>query len=1628
MPISVRISDLDSCQQSPTHLDQLQQVPKVPVIRIYGALKASSGNLYNVLVHVHNYYPYLFIDCPVREQRRVDEKYLVDLAQYLDGCLAESFSRKKDAPDEEESGSSNEDLDQDIANEDDNLQDSNIASILNLNFKSHLTENSNDDPTNHGSLGFGYNSPPLSRNTKNTHNTATCQNNATSDGLDSPELSKKLHYRFIAAVLCCRACPVYGYTVGYSLKLKILLLLPRYKTRLFGLLTENKIDLLSFSDAPVLVNGKKSMPVPNIYEAHINYYSQFLADFNLYGCGWLEISDFYFRQPIMDQDPDRLSLLKVDLMPLLASNNVLNPKTYPRMSRSLLEIDIHVGSILNRSRVRQKDVHNDFTEFATPIPQQDIYLTSLRLTLDELKFQCESRGRNDTSQILFDLYSQVFTKLGQRGYSQWEFSTEHKHLLNYVTKLNNPAPYLKSPLSYYDKKIRPLLPLADIPTPFELVTQTTEMDFYGNVAKVNFRDDLIRWSSVDSIVQLATTGETNAMALVSSPVQSDEENEPEKDILEEKTDSIVGDIIKNDSHKTTTFNVSPLVIPSSPIDISSSPIIPSSPTANDVCVSADSSTENNSLVKDLDIYNQTQRGQLQPYVESLLETTSSISQTTNYVVRNPKQVFEFAMNPRLSKARFIELFETSEIMEHDYHDPAYFNKNDVHSRPLVYANKKITVPLRSELELPQFDSNSFKLHHTPRRKTLTTGDQATWQYSIPAPKRNEITIWIESHLQRLKYKRQKFQTQIEPAVTQSYDFKDSHENARVTRETTDFPNLTQMHMELHASTANEKNPNPAFDEITMIIFHFDDSNRSFNIGNPIRVILISLAGISGKFQTDASSNRLAVFSGCDVLYCSSERSMVERFCSLVDYYDPDILSGYEVNSSSWGFLCERFQKAYKINMMARLSRVVFKGNGKFGDRWGYTHTSAIKINGRHMLNIWRLLRLEVSLTSYSLENVCLHILHHTLPRVSNWVLSQWLISERFSNLNMVCNYFKQRIDVIMQIIDVKELVLKNVELSRLIGIDFYSNFYRGSQFKVESILIRIAKPENLLLNSPSKTQVHNMRALEVIPLILEPDSAFYKSPLVVLDFQSLYPSIMIAYNYCYSTLLGKMEGFKMSRNPIGYMKHHNLPHGLLEMLGHHDGINISPNGLMFVSSKFRKSILSRMLQEILNMRINVKTVASTFSNEKELQKLLNSKQLALKLIANVTYGYTSASFSGRMPSSDIADAIVATGREVMQKAIDMIESSGHNAKVVYGDTDSIFVYFPGKSKDDAFKYGRELAQSVTDIFPDPIKLKFEKVYHPCVLLAKKRYVGNCFEHEAQKVPSFEAKGIETIRRDGVPAQLKMVGKSLRILFETKNLSTVKSYIVEQFYKILQNRVNVSDYCFAKEVRHGTYKNEKYLPPGAVIAQKLVKSDPRKEPQYRERVPYVVIRDVTKERIKDRSRTPEEYVQSFETSLPMELDHEYYITRVLIPPLERIFNLMGVNIREWYRDMPRNTKSTVVKKNDILFVGEKILRRECIGCGQMLARGKKWLCDGCETSKTAIVADLAWLKKSEERRLCELMATCENCCFKNFSCLLILLDCQNHDCRIYYSRMKAQKNFSQTLGSAKILDEVIDEKI
>ncbi|KAH9828841.1 DNA polymerase type-B family [Teratosphaeria destructans] len=949
-----------------------------------------------------------------------------------------------------------------------------------------------------------------------------------------------------------------------------------------------------------------------------------------------------------------------------------------------------------------------------------------------------------------------------------------------------------------------------------------------------------------------------------------------------------------------------------------------------------------------------------------------------------------------------------------YQDAYYSDERDVPERPREYAGQEFKLESNTLPFLQTFDRDGSvregkaaavdrakdQLEEQRRRRACTLKG---WELVRPPPSFSEVKAWLETEMpiaagddldalevdgpptaSRTVPKRQNRPapelSQIDgPTQKNRHGFKFSQKkkSTSVQHET---GYMSTMSLEVHINSRADLAPDPERDEVTMVVWCISDEQMVE--GSVLGITLPDAGGDLTKKVQKAMGARVCVEAE------ETELDMLNKVVDIVRHYDPDILTGYEVHNSSWGYLIERARLAYEFNLPDEFSRMKSQSHGRFGkeaDRWGFTHTSTVRITGRHTINIWRAMRSELNLLQYTMENVVFHLLHRRVPHYKFADLTRWWNSGKPRDLAKVLDYFVTRTRLDLEILDANELIPRTSEQARLLGVDFFSVFSRGSQFKVESLMFRIAKPESFVLVSPSRKQVGAQNALECLPLVMEPQSAFYNSPLLVLDFQSLYPSVMIAYNYCYSTCLGRIVNWR-GTNKMGFADFQRTP-GLLELAKDH--LNIAPNGMMYVKPSMRKSLLAKMLGEILETRVMVKSGMKVDKDDKTLQQLLNNRQLALKLIANVTYGYTSASFSGRMPCSEIADSIVQTGRETLEKAIALIHSVERwGAEVVYGDTDSLFVYLKGRTKDEAFRIGDEIAKAVTDTNPRPIKLKFEKVYHPCVLLAKKRYVGFKYESPKQTEPDFDAKGIETVRRDGTPAEQKIEEKALKLLFRTADLSQVKSYFQKQCTKIMQGRISVQDFCFAKEVKLGTYADKGPPPPGALIATKRMLRDPRTEPQYGERVPYVVIAGGPGARLWERCVEPERLIHDEHA----ELDAEYYISKNLIPPLERIFNLVGANVRQWYDEMP------------------KVQRIRSLGAPRADADGKG---KGRKTMESymglvalprlATLLDLRRKLQKAEKKRRDLHDVCRSCADLAPG---EEVRCDSRDCPVFYSRVKA----------------------
>lgn len=330
----------------------------------------------------------------------------------------------------------------------------------------------------------------------------------------------------------------------------------------------------------------------------------------------------------------------------------------------------------------------------------------------------------------------------------------------------------------------------------------------------------------------------------------------------------------------------------------------------------------------------------------------------------------------------------------------------------------------------------------------------------------------------------------------------------------------------------------------------------------------------------------------------------------------------------------------------------------------------------------------------------------------------------------------------------------------------------------------------------------------------------------------------------------------------------------------------------------------------------------------------------------------------------------------------------------------------------------------------------DKVYHPCVLQTKKRYCGYMYESAGQAVPTFDAKGIETVRRDGCPAVSKLLEHSLRILFESKDLSLTKAYLQQQFAKILTNRVSLSDFIFAKEVRIHHYKNLSTMPPGATVAAKAMQQDSRTEPLYNERIPFIIVHGEIGSNLREQAVTPWEMIESRGRQ---RLNASYYISKQIIPALDRMLSLVGADVKAWFDAMPRVIRMPPQKRpaaslglssisrasNRQMILEDFFSSKHCCVCDEphttVLARTNRPspLCPKCLLNPAvsySIVQQRSALIERQHRHMVRICLHCGGGGGGNIEDGAIV--CNSIDCEVYFERVK----LANETGVARVLTD------
>lgn len=225
---------------------------------------------------------------------------------------------------------------------------------------------------------------------------------------------------FVAHITLVKGVPFYGYHVGYRFFFKIYLLDPVYTTRLADLLLQGAVL-------------KRPMQP---YESHLQYVPQWMCDYNLYGCAYMKCSKVKFRSPIPEYyELSNLSHRWHDRS--IQPDCVSDATVLPKQSHCPLEADVCVHDILNRVDIKERPLHQDFTEMLKPIAQKERLVPSMAgLWQNETRRRKQRMGLVDPGSSPFGPEELMSFSADPRNNSEggWIHEDEFRQLMSQIVE------------------------------------------------------------------------------------------------------------------------------------------------------------------------------------------------------------------------------------------------------------------------------------------------------------------------------------------------------------------------------------------------------------------------------------------------------------------------------------------------------------------------------------------------------------------------------------------------------------------------------------------------------------------------------------------------------------------------------------------------------------------------------------------------------------------------------------------------------------------------------------------------------------------------------------------------------------------------------------------------------------------------------------------------------------------------------------------------------------------------------------------------------------------------------------------------------------------------------------------
>lgn len=370
-------------------------------------------------------------------------------------------------------------------------------------------------------------------------------------------------------------------------------------------------------------------------------------------------------------------------------------------------------------------------------------------------------------------------------------------------------------------------------------------------------------------------------------------------------------------------------------------------------------------------------------------------------------------------------------------------------------------------------------------------------------------------------------------------------------------------------------------------------------------------------------------------------------------------------------------------------------------------------------------------------------------------------------------------------------------------------------------------------------------------LVLDPIKGFYEKFILLMDFNSLYPSIIQEYNICFTTV---------------------------DAPAHDDEAVEVPD------SKNEQGVLPRQLRNLVERRREVKKLMATVT-DKDLRNQYDIRQTALKLTANSMYGCLGFTQS-RFYAKHLAALVTQKGRDILLSTKGIVTKL--NYEVIYGDTDSIMINTHSVDYDEVFKIGHNIKQAVNKIYRQ-VELDIDGVYKYMLLLNKKKYAAEKLSKSKtnELVTSQELKGLDIVRRDW--SQLSVMAGKMVIdqLFSEKPLDERIDNIHTYLEKIRDN-INADEVPLPMMIitRQLTKAPKEYLKISSLPhVQVAMRMNTTKNKRYKkgDMVNYVICSDGSELAATQRAY----HLEELKTNDKLKIDKEYYLAHQIFPVVSRL---------------------------------------------------------------------------------------------------------------------------------------------